>query len=164
MKRYFLLAAVVIFLDQWTKYLVVQKMELGERIAIWDPTLALLSHRNKGAAWGMLQGQFAIFAVITVIVIAGILYFYFTEAKNKPMLQISLMVVLGGAIGNFIDRIVRGEVVDFVDVLVPIIHYDFPIFNVADAALTIGVILLIIGLWLEEKKTKVQQKVSDENA
>ena len=64
------------------------------------------------------------------------------------------MLLLGGAVGNFIDRLFRGEVVDFVDVLIPIINYDFPIFNVADAALTIAVVVLMIGLIMEDKKRR----------
>ena len=68
------------------------------------------------------------------------------------------MILLGGAIGNFIDRVFRGEVVDFIDVLIPIINYDFPIFNVADAALTISVVMLIIALFREEQKEKKKVK------
>jgi len=64
------------------------------------------------------------------------------------------MILLGGAIGNFIDRLYLGEVVDFIDVLIPIINYDFPIFNIADAALTIGVVMVMIVLFLEEKSEK----------
>jgi signal peptidase II len=141
-------------LDQWTKWLVVKNMELGERIPLMEPTLALLSHRNRGAAWGMLEGQIWLFSIVTIIVIAGILYYFHKEAKGKPLFQLSLMILLGGAIGNFIDRLFRGEVVDFIDVLIPIIKYDFPIFNIADAALTIGVVMVMIVLFLEEKREK----------
>lgn len=155
---YYVLAASVILVDQLTKWLVVKNMELGERVVIADPYLALLSHRNKGAAWGMLQGQMWLFYIVTVIVIIGILYFFHKESKGHPLLSVSLMLLLGGAIGNFIDRLLRKEVVDFVDVLVPIVNYDFPIFNVADAALTIGVVFMIIHVLLDEKKNK--KKVS----
>lgn len=64
------------------------------------------------------------------------------------------MFLLGGALGNFIDRLWRKEVVDFVDVLIPVIDYDFPIFNVADAALTVGVVLMIIHVFLDEKRIR----------
>jgi signal peptidase II len=151
-------AAVVILLDQLTKWLVVKNMELYERISIVDPYIGLLSHRNKGAAWGMLEGQMWLFYIVTIIVVAGIIYFFHKEEKGHPVFAISLMLLLGGAIGNFIDRLWRKEVVDFVDVLIPVINYDFPIFNVADAALTVGVILIIIHMILDEKKNK--KKVS----
>ena len=151
---YYGIAAIIIILDQWTKWLVVQQMEIGERIPIIEPYIALLSHRNRGAAWGMLEGQMWLFYIVTVVVVVGILYYYHTHGKDQPLLKVSLMVLLGGAIGNFIDRLFRGEVVDFVDVLIPVINYDFPIFNVADAALTIGVVMMIIYILFEEKLEK----------
>jgi len=156
--KYYGLAAFVILLDQWTKWLIVKNMEYGERIALWDPWFGLLSHRNRGAAWGMLEGQIWLFSIVTIAVIGAIIYFYHKEAKGKPLFQVGLMLLLGGALGNFIDRLFRGEVVDFADVLIPIINYDFPIFNVADAALTIAVVLLMIGLIVEDKKEKRQVK------
>ncbi len=155
---YYGLALFVILLDQLTKWLVVTNMELRERISIVDPYLGLLSHRNRGAAWGMLEGQMWLFYIVTVLVVAGIIYFFHKEAKGSVLFGLSLMFLLGGAIGNFIDRLWRKEVVDFVDVIIPVINYDFPIFNVADAALTIGVVLIIIHVIMDEKKNK--KKVS----
>ncbi len=133
-------------------------MEFGERISVWDPWFGILSHRNRGAAWGMLEGQMWLFSIITIGVICAVLYFYHKEAKGKPIFQVGLMLLLGGAIGNFIDRIFRGEVVDFVSVLIPVINYDFPIFNIADAALTMAVVILMIGIIMEDKKGKKQVK------
>lgn len=158
MYKYYGIALVAILLDQWTKRLVVQNMELGERISVWDPWLGILSHRNRGAAWGMLEGQMWLFTIITIAVIIGIIYFYHKDAKGKPLMQISLMLLLGGAIGNFIDRLFLGEVVDFVDVLIPVINYHFPIFNIADAALTIAVVMLFIAIILDEKAEKKKVK------
>ncbi|MGE7672438.1 signal peptidase II [Lysinibacillus sp. NPDC094403] len=158
MYKYYGLAAFVIILDQWTKWLIVKNMEFGERISVWDPWFGILSHRNRGAAWGMLEGQMWLFSIVTIGVICAILYFYHKEAKGKPIFQVGLMLLLGGAVGNFIDRIFRGEVVDFVHVLIPVINYDFPIFNIADAALTIAVVILMIGLIVEDKKEKKQVK------
>lgn len=157
MKKMYALAFFVILIDQWTKWLVVKNMELGERIVMWDPWFALLSHRNRGAAWGILEGQMWFFTIVTIAVIIGIIYFYHKEAQGKPLMQLSLMLLLGGAIGNFIDRLFRGEVVDFFDVLIPIINYEFPIFNIADAALTIAVILLFILVLFEKDEDKKEQ-------
>lgn len=151
---YYGIAALVILVDQLTKWLVATNMEIGERIPLIEPYLGLLSHRNRGAAWGMLEGQMWLFAIVTIVVVIGIVYYFQKEGKNEPLFAWSLMLLLGGAVGNFIDRMVRGEVVDFVNVLIPVINYDFPIFNVADAALTFGVILVIIHLILDEKKNK----------
>ena len=158
---YYFIAVVIVAIDHLTKWLVVKNMELGERIVLIDPTFALLSHRNRGAAWGMLEGQMWLFTIVTVVVVIGILYYFHKEAKGKPLFQTSLMVLLGGTLGNFIDRIFRGEVVDFADVLIPVINYDFPIFNVADAALTIGVVMLIIVILLEEKAEKAAKKTGE---
>ncbi|HSI68167.1 MAG TPA: signal peptidase II, partial [Planococcus sp. (in: firmicutes)] len=131
------IAVLIIIADQWTKWLVVQHMELGERMPVAEPYLAWLSHRNRGAAWGMLEGQMWLFGIVTVAVVIGIIYYFHKHSQGKPVFQISLMVLLGGTLGNFIDRMWRGEVVDFIDVLIPVVNYDFPIFNIADAALTV---------------------------
>ena len=157
-KKFYGIALIVVVLDQITKWMVVKNMELGERIVIWDPWFALLSHRNRGAAWGMLEGQMWLFTIVTIGVIIGIVYFNHTEAKGKPFFQVSLMLLLGGAIGNFIDRLYYGEVVDFVDVLIPVINYHFPIFNIADAALTIAVIMLLIAMIMEDRAEKKKVK------
>lgn len=155
---YYAIAIIVIFLDQVTKWFVVKNMQLGEEIIIIEPYLSFLSHRNRGAAWGMLEGQMWLFYIVTVVVAAGIIYFFHKEAQGHRLFGISLMLLLGGAIGNFIDRLVSGEVVDFISVLIPVINYDFPIFNIADAALSIGVVTLIIHIIMDEKKNK--EKVS----
>lgn len=159
---YYAIAAALVVIDQWTKWLVVKHMEVGERIAVLEPYFAILSHRNRGAAWGMLQGQMWLFYIVTVVVIAGILYYFHKYGKEGGAgFRVSLMMLLGGALGNFIDRVRMGEVVDFADILIPVINYDFPIFNVADAALTIGVILLIVHMLLEEIREKRKKKVSE---
>lgn len=155
---YYTIAIVVILLDQVTKWFVVKNMQLGEEIIIIEPYLSFLSHRNRGAAWGMLEGQMWLFYIVTVVVAAGIIYYFHKEAQGHRLFGISLMLLLGGAIGNFIDRLVSGEVVDFISVLIPVINYDFPIFNIADAALSIGVVTLIIHMIMDEKKNK--EKVS----
>ncbi|RNF40665.1 signal peptidase II [Planococcus salinus] len=155
---YYGIALLIIALDQWTKWLVVKNMELNERISVVDPYLGWLSHRNRGAAWGMLEGQMWLFGIVTIAVTIGLLYYFHKHARKQPLLQITIMVLLGGTIGNFIDRMARGEVVDFVDVLIPLVNYDFPIFNIADAALTIGVVLMIVFIIYDEKQQK--KKVS----
>ncbi|MGG6432129.1 signal peptidase II [Anoxybacillus sp. D401a] len=152
MMLYYLLAFVVIVIDQWTKWLVVRYMELGESIPIIENVLYLTSHRNRGAAWGMLQGQFWLFYFITIVVVIGIIVYIQRLQPTERLFGVALGLMLGGAIGNFIDRVLRKEVVDFVHTY--IFDYSFPIFNVADAALTIGVALLFIQTWTEEKKRK----------
>ncbi|MFD4815312.1 signal peptidase II [Peribacillus butanolivorans] len=149
---YYLIALLVIAFDQLTKWMIVKKMEYGESIEIIENLLYITSHRNRGAAWGILQGQMWFFYIITIAVIIGLVYYIQKMAKESRLLGVSLGLMLGGAIGNFIDRVVRQEVVDFVHTY--IFSYSFPVFNVADAALSIGVGLLVIHMFLEEKNAK----------
>lgn len=152
MWRYYGLAVLMIALDQWTKFLVIQKMEIYEEIPLINGFLSFTSHRNTGAAWGVMQNQMIFFYIVTIIVVAVIVYYMQTYAKGHPLFAIGLGLILGGAIGNFIDRLIHQEVVDFIDVM--IFTYDFPIFNVADSALTIGVIFAIIATLWEDRSTK----------
>lgn len=156
---YYLIALFIILLDQITKWLIVTKMYLGESIPIIDQVLYITSHRNRGAAWGILQGQMWLFYIITVIVIVVIMYYIYKEAKGKMLLGVSLALMLGGAVGNFIDRVFRKEVVDFIHTY--IFGYNFPVFNIADSALVIGVALLMIQMLLEERRSK--EKSYEEN-
>lgn len=150
MLLYYVIAVAVIAVDQLTKYLVVIQMEQGQSIELISGFLYLTSHRNAGAAFGILQGQMWLFYIATVIVVGVIVYMIITQAKESRFFGISLGLVLGGAIGNFIDRLLEGEVVDFIDVF--IFTYNFPIFNVADSALVIGVGMMMIYFILEEKR------------
>ncbi|MFC3040260.1 signal peptidase II [Virgibacillus xinjiangensis] len=147
---YYLFALIVIILDQLTKWVVIRTMELGEQITVMEGFFYFTSHRNSGAAWGIFQGQMLFFYIVTLLVVAGVIFYMQKYAKNDKLLATALGLILGGALGNFIDRLVHREVVDFIDVI--IFGYDFPIFNIADSALTIGVILIIIGTILEETK------------
>ena len=149
---YYVIALLVIALDQLTKWMIVKNMEYGESIKIIENLLYITSHRNRGAAWGILQGQMWFFYLITIIVIIAIVYYIQKMAKRNGLLGTSLALMLGGAIGNLIDRVFRQEVVDFVHTY--IFSYSFPVFNIADASLTIGVFLLVIHMFLEEKNAK----------
>lgn len=153
---FYLIALFIIAIDQFTKYLIVKNMELGESIPIIQNFFYITSHRNRGAAWGILQDQMWLFYIITVIVVIIVIYYLEKHAKGKILLQLSLAFILGGAIGNFIDRLFRKEVVDFLDTY--IFSYDFPIFNIADSALTIGVGFMFIQLILETKEEKKNGK------
>ncbi|WP_010649437.1 signal peptidase II [Oceanobacillus massiliensis] len=150
MQLYYLIALIISGIDQLTKWIIVKEMELGEQITIIEDFFYLTSHRNTGAAWGILEGKMFFFYIITVAVVAGIIYYMQRYAKKDRLLGFGLCLILGGAIGNFIDRLLRKEVVDFADFI--IFNYDFPIFNVADSALTIGVILVIIATIIDEKR------------
>lgn len=145
------IVAITIGVDQLTKYLVVTKMTLGQSIPLIDNFLYITSHRNEGAAWGILQGKMMFFYLITLIVI-GVVIVWLTrlDFKKDKLLVIALALILGGALGNFIDRVSYQHVVDFIDTY--IFGYDFPIFNVADSALCIGVVLMALDAILDMKR------------
>ncbi|WP_281975606.1 signal peptidase II [Halobacillus litoralis] len=149
---YYIIAILLIFIDQWTKWLVVTKMDIGQSIQIIENIFYLTSHRNQGAAWGILQGQMWFFYIITVVVIGFVIYYLHQYGKESRFIGIALSLILAGAIGNFIDRVVRKEVVDFANTY--IFSYNFPIFNVADSALVIGVIFVMIATFIDERKKK----------
>lgn len=153
--RYYLLAVFVIILDQFTKWLVVKNMTLGESIPLWDGVFHLTSHRNAGAAFGILQNQRWFFVVITILIVAGIVIYLRRVGSKQPILSIGLGLVLGGAIGNFIDRFLFGEVVDFLHFVL----INFPIFNVADSAISIGVGFVILDTLLDMKKNNNSETV-----
>ncbi|MBB6452995.1 signal peptidase II [Salirhabdus euzebyi] len=146
---YYVIALVIIAIDQWTKWLIVKNMTLMESIPVIENFFYITSHRNKGAAWGILQGQMWFFYIITVVVVIGVIIYLQKFGRQHVLLGLSLGLILGGAIGNFIDRVFRQEVVDFFDFI--IFGYDFPIFNIADSALVVGVILMIIYTLFEER-------------
>lgn len=143
---------ILIALDQLTKFLIVKSLEVGESIKVISNFLYITSHRNQGAAWGILQGKMWLFYIVTIVVLVILFMFFKNEGYGRPDVQLGLSLLIAGSIGNFIDRLFRGEVVDFVDTY--IFSYNFPIFNVADAALTIGVIVLIIVILFESKEEK----------
>lgn len=152
---YYVIALVVIGIDQFTKYLVVRYMEIGESIEVIPSFFYITSHRNAGAAFGILQGQMWLFYIATVVVVFFVVYYLQKRGRDSRMIGIPLALILGGAIGNFIDRLLFQEVVDFLNVY--IFTYNYPIFNIADSALVVGVILLTVKLLLDERKEKRQQ-------
>lgn len=153
---YYIVALIVIIVDQISKWIVRRSMELGEKITVIDNFFYLTSHRNSGAAWGILEGRMGFFYAITILVVVGMIYYMHKYAKKDVLLGIGLSLFLGGAIGNFIDRLLFQEVTDFFDFI--IFGYDFPIFNVADSALTVGVIIIIIATIMDERKKGSYQK------
>lgn len=142
---------VILILDQITKFIITKTMQIGDSFEVIPNFLSITSHRNNGAAWGILSGKMAFFYIITVIILIILIVFFIKEAKHNLLMQIAISLLFAGALGNFIDRVLNGEVVDFVDTY--IFSYNFPIFNVADSSLTIGVVLVIVAL-LSDMRTE----------
>jgi signal peptidase II len=137
-----LTAFTVLFLDQWTKWLVVHNMNLYESIPVIDGFFYITSHRNRGAAFGILQNKQWLFIAITFVVIVFVLYYLWQLKNERPLMSYAFSLILGGALGNLIDRIENGQVVDFLHFQFG--SYQFPIFNFADSAIVVGVILLVL--------------------
>jgi signal peptidase II len=137
--RVVLVAAGVVALDQATKALVRATIDPGERRAV-VPGVELVHTRNTGVAFGALSGGGAIVTVVIAIALAALL-FYFATHLRRPLFWLPTGMLLGGAIGNVIDRVRAGAVTDFVQ-----IPLGFPAFNVADMSITFGVIVLLYVL------------------
>ncbi len=147
---YFLISALLVGLDQWSKYLTVENISLGETKEFIPGFLSLTHLRNTGDAWSLLEGKMIFFYVITVIVSVVIIYLLIKNYKKSIWYSVGLSFVLAGAIGNFIDRVRLGYVVDMLQTD----FMNFPIFNVADSTLVVGVICIFIYLILDEKAAK----------
>lgn len=134
-------ALIVIIIDQLTKFLVRVNFQLNESVALIKNIFHLTYINNFGAGFGLLQQQRLILVFISLFVI-GIILYYFDRIKEKEkLLQFLVGFILGGTIGNLIDRLAFGYVIDFLDFQV------WPIFNIADSFVVIGVIGLIFYLW-----------------
>lgn len=134
-------AVLLIILDQWTKYMVLLHIKPVDSIPLIQGVLSFTYHENRGAVWGIMQGQIPILIVSTVIILAVVLWIYsrIPDTKKYLWLRIIAVMVIAGAIGNFIDRLFRHYVVDFIYFEL----IDFPIFNVADMYVVIAAFLLI---------------------
>lgn len=150
---YYWIALLVFVLDYITKKIIATKLEIGEQISVIGNFFLITSHRNRGAAFGILQEQRLFFIIVTVIIVIGIIWYIQMMRKSaKPWLLVGLGLVLGGALGNFIDRARFGEVVDFLQFNFG--SYQFPIFNVADSGIVCGVALILIDTLLSAKDDK----------
>lgn len=139
------LTLVVILLDMVSKYIVSKLLIVNESVMIIKNFFNITYVRNTGAAFSIFSENTFLVMVISFMIIMGIILYI---SKNKPsnkIEKISYSLILGGAIGNFIDRIIYGYVRDFIEI--DIFGWDYPIFNLADVFVVVGVILLVIATW-----------------
>jgi signal peptidase II len=158
LKKYFtdyvvliLIAGIIVLLDQLTKEWVRLNLQLGEvfRPELWLSDYMRIVHwKNTGAAFGMFQNMNPMFMVLSVLVSAVILYYFPQIPRQDWLVRLSMGMLLGGAIGNLIDRFRQGYVTDFISV------GKFPVLNIADASISVGVAILFVGMWLQEKNKK----------
>src|SRR6185437_10475936 len=141
---FFFVAALVIFLDQLTKWLVRSHLGLYEAWPSAGSTISIVHVVNSGAAFGILQGQTPFLIVTSLRGLGAILLYYFYPPMDHGIIRLALGMQLGGAIGNLIDRVRVGEVTDFIHV------GSFPTFNIADSSITISIITVLIFFALQE--------------
>ena len=145
----FTIAGLIIALDQWTKYLVRSNLALRETWSPWawlSPYARIVNWKNTGAAFGILQDFNTVFAILALVVTLAIIYYFPRVGKEEWPLRVALSMQMGGALGNLIDRLTQGYVTDFVSV------GSFAVFNVADASISVGVAVLVAGVWISERK------------
>ena len=153
-----LTALVVLAADQLTKALVVATLDVGERLPVLGDLVVLWHVQNRGAAFSLFQDAAVLFYVVTLAAFGMIAYFHRTLAGRGRWLQLVLGVVLGGTLGNLIDRLRLGYVTDFVSVGISDLRW--PTFNVADIAVSCGAIALAISLWREDARRPEPESAS----
>lgn len=167
MKKFFqiyglliLVTAIILGIDQLTKYWVRTNMQMGEILfnGAWLTQYARIIHwKNAGAAFGMFQNMGAVFGVLAVIVMAAILYYLPRVPGDAWLLKIALSMQFAGAAGNLLDRIFNhGQVTDFISV------GSFAVFNIADASVFVGTLLLAYCIWVRDGKEKAAAEAAAE--
>jgi len=146
--RFLLICILTLLADQVAKYLITATMQQGQSIEVLPRVFYITYILNPGAAFGLLANKTGFFIFVSVIVVLAIMVGYRYLPKERVLAHTSLGLISGGALGNLIDRIRIGQVIDFLDFKV------WPVFNLADSAIVIGALLLILDVWRSDKDEK----------
>ncbi|GED32446.1 signal peptidase II [Brevibacillus centrosporus] len=158
MFRYLTVAVFAFLIDQLTKWSIVTYVDIGQKLPFIPGFIQLTSIRNRGAAFGILQDQRLFFLLVTVLVLVGMIIYLRRIYRDQKILGFALASILGGALGNFVDRALNGEVVDMLEFT----FINFPVFNMADVFITIGVLMIIIdSFWKARMEKKANHILSD---
>jgi len=154
------IAAGIVALDQWTKWLVRTNIAEGARwlpgsLQWLSPYARIVHWYNTGAAFGIFQDGGMVFTVLAFIVIGAIIYYFPQVDKNDWTLRLAMSMQLGGAIGNLTDRLTMGHVTDFISI------GNFAVFNVADASISVGAAVLLLGVWMMERSEKKAKQMAE---
>ena len=147
----FIVVAIVLVLDQVTKAIVRANIPFGGQwmpVEWLAPYFRFVNWNNTGAAFGLFQNGGTIFGILAVIVSGFIIYYFPQVPRENKWMRIALAMQMAGALGNLIDRLWFGPVTDFISV------GKFAVFNVADSSITVGVGILILAMWMEERKER----------
>ncbi|UCE27968.1 MAG: signal peptidase II [Candidatus Coatesbacteria bacterium] len=145
--RFSVLMLAILVADQVTKYLVVRYVRFGDRVPVIDGIINLVYSRNTGGAFSLFPDKPVLFLVLSIAALALLGYLYF-KLEGKLWAKLSAVAIMGGALGNLVDRLHYGQVVDFIDVHFGTWHWY--VFNVADAAISIGAAGLFITTAVSE--------------
>ena len=148
-----IIIAAIIALDQWSKWAIKTSFNLYQSKPVIQDLLHFTYVTNDGMAFGLsFPGGKHVLLIMTILLTGFIVGFLWKEKNGHPLIKYGLALILGGAIGNLIDRLLYGKVVDFLDLMIANFHWY--IFNIADSSVTIGMILFIIhSIYIEQKKT-----------
>ena len=147
---YLITFIIVLGGDLVTKLVVNESMQLGQSYQVIKNFFYFTYIHNTGAAWGMLSGHFFMFYAISIIAGIMLIYYFIKSDKSQVLLRFGIVLIFSGMLGNLYDRVVFHYVRDFLDFFV--FGYDFPIFNIADMGVVIGVLLIILDLGIGEYK------------
>lgn len=145
----FAIGGAIIVLDQITKTLVRINLALGETWSPWEwlePYARIVNWKNTGAAFGMLPSLGDFITILAIVVAIAIVYYFPQVPREDWTMRLAMGLEFGGAVGNLFDRLTIGWVTDFVSI------WRFPVFNVADLSITLGVIVLLLGVWSQERQ------------
>ena len=140
-----LFVLIFVFIDICSKIIVDKYLILEENVKLVNNFIYITYVRNTGAAWSVLSSRTYLVLIISFLIIVGIVLFLYKNKPNSKLEKFAYSMILGGAFGNFLNRLVYGYVIDFIDIR--IFNYDYPIFNFADVFIVLGVLLLIIYTW-----------------
>lgn len=149
------LISVILPLDILTKSLIVRSYGFGDRSDFFGGFLRIALVYNEGGVFGILQGYKSLFLVVSIVVLVLMVFYYIYEKNKSTIFTLSMALIVSGAVGNIIDRLIPGRpgVVDFISIGIDGV-YRWPSFNVADASIVTGAFLLILVFYLEERKRK----------
>jgi signal peptidase II len=146
-----------LFLDQATKIAVRIQLVASESVELIDGLLAITYVRNTGAAFGLMPGQQTLFIIVAVVVLTAVAVYWYRARPAAVLVVVALGLVSAGAVGNFIDRMLVGRVTDFIDVFADL----FPVFNIADSALIVGVAMLMLWVVLGPDSSESDEEVAE---
>ena len=168
--RILITSTIILFLDQLTKFLVKTWMTIGDSVSVFGSTVRLTFIYNYGMAFGISVNNKTLFTFISIFAAFIIIYYLYKMKNEKFIIKFPLAIILGGAVGNLFDRIVYGRVADFIDIDIPDIYISakkilffnipeielqrWPIFNVADIAVTCGMFFLIFLILFQKDQTE----------